>query len=167
MNKKLINNPNITNWLNLYGYGANLYGADIDGYIAECISEQLYQFSPDAYARDPYRTTSFIVGLPYIDIRDVFGDNFIGLIADDGKDYSYIVKDLTEFDKKYRGSEDHYRYHEKVCLDRYYEFENCPFVIKLDAITIFHAQGSPYTLMPQVDLSCAIVSKEMLERKIK
>jgi len=165
MNKKLINNPDITNWLNQYGN--NRYGTDIDAYVAECINSQLHQYSPSVYARDMYSTTSFCVSLPYAVIRDLFGSNFIGLIVDDGKDYSYIVEGLTEFDKKHNTGEGYHEYNEKVKFERYYEFADCPFVIRLNQITVLHIKGNAYTLLPDVTLACDIVNKAMLERMIK
>lgn len=158
MKKKLINNPDITNWLNQFAI--NMCGTDIDAYVAECIRDQLYQFSPAVYARDEYTDTSFVAELPYITTRNLFGKNFIGLIADDGKDYSHIVEFLDEHDTMYSNKEGYYEYNEKVYLDRYYEFENCKFAIRLDKITVYHVMSSVCTTMPEVNIHCDIVRKD-------
>lgn len=156
MNMKFINNSGIADWLNRYS--SCVHSDGIDAYVADCIHVRLNQFSPTAYAKSS--SLRFTVAIPYESALDLFGPNFIGLLANDGKDYSYIVEDIQKFDIENKDTKRLSEYKNTVRFNRYYAFVNCPVVIRLYALDILYAKGGLFAMKPEVKLTCEIVNKD-------
>ena len=152
-NMKFINNPGIADWLNRYN--SSVSGTGIDAYVAECIYDQLNHFSPAAYAKSKSSPTQFTVMIPYTTARYLFGDNFIGLIINDGEDRSKIIEDLQQFDADNKGATSRKEFSKKIHFNRYYVFDDCPLAIRLCEINIFHVKGLSFgTPEPELILIC-------------
>lgn len=159
MNMKFINNPGIADWLNRYNSVDGSVG--IDEYVAECIYDQLNHFSPAVYAKSKSGPTQFTVTIPYTTARYLFGYNFIGLIINDGKDYTKIVEDIQKFDADNKGATSRKEFSKKIHVNRYYAFDDCPLAIHLCEINIFHVKGLSFgTPEPEMTLRCEIVNKD-------
>lgn len=163
MNMKFIDNSGIADWLNRYIN--SVYSDGIDSYVADCINVRLNQVSPTAYAKSD--SLRFTVAIPYESARDLFGPNFIGLLANNGDDYSYIVEDIQKFDIENKDTKRLCEYNNTVRFNRYYAFANCPVVIRLYALDIFYAKGGLFTMKPEVKLSCEIVNKDAVAEEDK
>lgn len=158
-NMKFIDNAGIADWLNRYNSSTGCNG--VDEYVADCIYDQLSRFSPALYAQSEYSTAQFRVQIPYTTIRDLFGYNFIGLIINDGEDRSKIIEDLQKFDVDNKNTVSYKDFSKSIHFNRYYAFANCPLVIRLYEINIFHAKGPSFSMpMPELVLSCEIVNKD-------
>ncbi len=158
-NMKFINHPGIADWLNRYNSSTGCNG--VNEYVAECIYDQLSQFSPAVYAQSEYSTAHFSVQIPYITIRDLFGYNFIGLIINDGEDRSKIIEDLQQFDADNKDATRCENFSKTINFNRYYAFDNCPLAIRLYAIEIFYIKGPSLSMpMPELILRCEIVNKD-------
>ena len=159
MNMKFINNPGIADWLNRYNSVGGSVG--IDEYVAECIYDQLSRYSPAIYAKSEFSTMQLTVQIPYATIRDLFGYNFIGLIINDGKDYTKVVEDIQKFDADNKGATSYKEFNKGILFNRYYAFANCPLAIHLYEIDIFHVKGPSLRIpTPELVLRCEIVNKD-------
>lgn len=158
-NMKFINNPGIADWLNQYN---GIVGSNgVDAYVAECIYDQLNHLSPAVYAKSKSGPTQFTVMIPYTTARYLFGDNFIGLIIKDGKDYSKIVEDVQKFDADNKDATGYKEFNKTIHFNRYYVFEDCPLAIRLCWIRIHYVLNPPFEMPePNLYLRCEIVNKD-------
>lgn len=158
-NMKFINNPGIADWLNRYNSSTGCNG--VDDYVADCIYDQLSQFSPALYAQSEYSTLQFSVRIPYTTIRHLFGDNFIGLIINYGEDRSKIIEDLQQFDADNTDATNYKEFSKTIHFTRYYAFDDCPLAIRLYEIDIFYVKDPLVSMpMPELILRCEIVNKD-------
>lgn len=163
MNTTYINNSGIADWLNRYN--SDIHSGGIDEYVADCIHARLNQVSPTAYAKSD--SLRFTVAIPYESALDLFGPNFIGLLANNDEDYSYIVEDIQKFDIENKDTKRLIEYNNTIRFSRYYAFANCPVVIHLYALDILYAKGGLFEMKPEVKLSCEIVNKDKVVEEDK